>query len=139
MSIIWQRTNVWLDVDSLTRQALIDRARQASTEVDAVDAAQLLSTGAIAVDVRETEEIAEGLLKDAVVIPRGFLELRIEGKVPNRNQPLVVYCASGVRSLLATWTLRQMGYPKAVSLIGGFDGWKAAGRPWVVPQQLTSE
>src|SRR5258708_23530840 len=63
------------------------------------------------VDVRETTEWNEGHLPDALHVPRGFLELRIEEAVPGKDQPAVLYCASGVRPLLASGTLNQAGLP----------------------------
>ena len=121
----------------MTRQQLIDAARTATDEIEPAGARAMLDEGGLAVDVREAEEVAEGRLVGALTIPRGFLELRIEGRVPDRATPLVVYCASGTRSLLAAQTLRQMGYGSVRSLSGGFDAWKAADFPWEVPPRLT--
>ena len=123
----------------MNRQQLIDAAKAEVMQVDATGAEGLLSDGAVALDVREAEEVAAGQLADALTIPRGFLELRIEALASDRERPIVVYCASGTRSLLAAATLRQMGYRDVRSMAGGFDGWKASGRPWVVPPQLTND
>ena len=121
------------------RQQLIDAAKAEVVEVDLAGAEAELSAGALAVDVRESEEVAQGQLSGALAIPRGFLELKIEASVPDRAKPLIVYCASGTRSLLAARTLGQMGYRYARSMAGGFDAWKASGRAWHVPAQLTPE
>ena len=58
----------------------------------------------------------------AVWIPRGFLESKIEKHVPDRAAPIVVYCASGMRSLFAARTLAELGYTNVRSLAGGFTG-----------------
>ncbi len=90
-------------------------------------------------DVREPEETAQGTIPDAVLIPRGFLELRVEAALPDRSRPVTVYCASGTRSLLAAKTLRDMGYADVVSLRGGFNSWKDQGLPVNVPRTFTPE
>jgi len=95
--------------------------------------------GAVALDVREADETAQGILPDAVVIPRGLLEMQVEGAMPDKSRPVVVYCASGVRSVFAAKSLRDLGYEDVVSLDGGFDAWKNAGMPWRQPRTLTPE
>ena len=87
-------------------------------------------------DVREKDEFSQGHLPGTIFIPRGFLEQRIEEKIPDRAQPIVVYCAGGTRSAFAAKTLREMGYDAVASMAGGFGGWKDKGFPWVVPQVL---
>ena len=88
------------------------------------------------VDVREPDEHAQGMIPGAVHIPRGFLELRIERNVPDRQTPVVLYCASGTRSVLAARSLTELGYTNVTSLAGGFTGWKRAGLPWEQPISL---
>ena len=58
---------------------------------------ELLGNGVAIVDVRETEEFATGHLPGAKHVPRGYLESRIEGVVPDRSQRVILYCASGNR------------------------------------------
>src|SRR5215467_14246009 len=72
------------------------------------------------VDVREKIEWNEGHIPGAIHVPRGYLELQIEEAVPDRSKTIVLYCAGGVRSLIAGQTLKQMGYPNAISMSGGF-------------------
>ncbi len=91
------------------------------------------------VDVREKNEWDDGFIPGATHVPRGFLESRIEETVPDKETPLVVYCAGGVRSAFATKTLQEMGYSNVVSLAGGYGAWKNAGFPTVKPQTLTKE
>ncbi|MBX2812352.1 MAG: molybdopterin-synthase adenylyltransferase MoeB [Myxococcales bacterium] len=80
----------------------------------------------LVVDVRESHEVEAGKLPGAVHIPRGRLELEIEGVI-SPQEPVVVYCHSGLRSLLAAKTLMDMGYQQVYSLEGGVEAWKAAG------------
>lgn len=89
------------------------------------------------IDVREKQEWDEGHLPGATHVPRGYLELRIESAVPDRSTPLILYCAGGVRSLLAAQTLRAMGYDNVASMSGGFTAWKDAGLPFQLPRSLT--
>ena len=87
--------------------------RQIKSQIAEVDPAEVHAAlngangnGEIAVvDVRESDEIAQGHLPGAKLVPRGYLESRIEGAVPDRSQHVVLYCASGNRSALAAKTL----------------------------------
>lgn len=100
------------------------------TEVDVPAAAALLDAGAQLIDVREPDETESGSIAGALIIPRGMLELQIEGKITDRNRTLVVMCAGGTRSALAAQTLQAMGFTSVVSLAGGFNAWKDAGLAW---------
>ncbi len=105
--------------------------------VPEVDSAVLeRETGTAVIDVREPDEHAQGMIPGTIYIPRGFLELRIEKAVPNRETPVVVYCAGGTRSLLAARSLVELGYSNVRSLAGGFTAWKRAGLPWKQPLAL---
>jgi sulfur-carrier protein adenylyltransferase/sulfurtransferase len=113
-------------------------------EVDPSDVRAALSdangSGPIAlVDVRESEEVARGLIPGAKHVPRGYLESRIEGAVPDRSQHVVLYCASGNRSALAAKTLADLGYENVESMTGGYTLWKDRGYDVEVPRVLTAE
>src|SRR6202047_3036811 len=95
--------------------------------------------GTVLVDVRESDEWRQGHIPQAVAIPRGFLELRIEEKVPDHKTPVILQCASGTRSLLAARTLKELGYEKVYNLVGGFNSWKDRGLPWVADRQFTQD
>src|SRR5207245_7770984 len=90
----------------------------------------------VLVDVREKHEWNEGYLPGAVHVPRGFLELQIEEAVPDKSKTVVLYCAGGVRSLMAGSTLQQMGYKDVISMSGGFGQWKGSGYAFVQPRTL---
>lgn len=89
------------------------------------------------VDVREQHEFQQGFIPGAVHIPRGFLEIQAEGKLPDRNAPVVVYCAGGTRSAFAAQTLTQMGYENVLSANPGYVRWKDMRYPTDLPPQLT--
>lgn len=92
----------------------------------------------VLVDVREKNEWDEGYIPGALHVPRGYLELRIEDAVPDKSRHVVLYCASGVRSLIAGQTLKEMGYENAVSMSGGFSQWKNGGLPFIQPRTLSA-
>ena len=108
-------------------------------ETDTAGAAEIIATpGTVVLDVREADEYEQGAIPGAVHIPRGFLESQVEGKV-NRDVPVVVYCAGGVRSAFAAQTLQELGYANVISMDGGFNKWKDEGRAWRTPVSLTAE
>ncbi len=91
---------------------------------------------AVILDVREPDEYAAGALDGALHLPRGMLELQVEGRIPDKERPIVVYCAGGTRSALAAKTLGELGYRDVVSMSGGFNRWKDEGRRWSPPKVL---
>jgi len=113
--------------------------RKAIPEIDPRQAQALQAGGAILVDVREADEIANGSPRDALRLGRGFLELRIEERVPDKSTPLILMCAGGVRSLFAAEGLRQLGYEQVYSLAGGFNRWKNEGLDFEVPRTLDAQ
>ena len=108
---------------------LIEEARARITEVSAAEARALFAQPGVAFyDCREPNEYNLGHLPGAVFIPRGQLETNIEARIP-RDQRVIIYCASGNRSVLATETLLAMGYASVSSMAGGFRAWAQAGHP----------
>ena len=122
-----------------TYRDLLEQVKSRINEVDARQAQALIDAGAVVVDVREADEVAQGVVPGATTIPRGFLEARIEDAVRERDTPIVVYCAGGARSAFATESLHQLGYSNVSSLIGGLGAWKSAGLPWETPFQFSPE
>lgn len=109
-------------------------------EVDTAQADTLRGEpGAVVLDVREADEYEQGAIPGAVHIARGSLESSVEARLTDKSAPVVVHCASGVRSAFAAKTLGEMGYENAVSMAGGFNKWKDEGRDWVTPEALSSE
>ena len=117
--------------------------RQVKSQIDEVDPGQVhevLGNGAVIVDVRETEEVEAGKIPGAVHVPRGYLEQRIEGAAPDRDQRVILYCASGNRSALAAKTLKEdLGYANVESMTGGYTLWKDRGYEVEVPRAFTAE
>lgn len=95
-----------------------------SEVVDARTAKRLADEGAALLDVREDSEYREGHAPGAIHIPYQQLDRRL-AELP-RGRDLVVYCAAGVRSSLATSLLERAGLP-VVNVRGGFSSWQHAG------------
>jgi molybdopterin/thiamine biosynthesis adenylyltransferase/rhodanese-related sulfurtransferase len=95
--------------------------------------------GAVVLDVREPDEYEQGAVPGAVHLVRGNLESQIENRITDRDTPLIVQCAGGVRSAFAAKTLAELGYSDVVSMAGGFNKWKDEGREWKTPQTLTPD
>ena len=121
---------------------IIRRAKEQIREVDPRDVHDLLESrnGEVIVDVREQTEFEESHIPGAVHVPRGHLESRIEGAAGDKDQRVVLYCASGNRSALAAKTLQEeLGYRNVESMTGGITLWKDRGYEVEVPRRLTAE
>src|SRR5687768_4901921 len=81
-------------------------------------------------DVREDDETQDGILPGAQTLSRAHFESRVEDVFPDKDQEVVIYCASGARSAFAARTLSELGYTNAVSMDGGFNRWKDLGYPF---------
>lgn len=111
-------------------------ARLTVKELSTADTQDAIAAGEVLLlDVREPGEVREGHLPGAINVPRGLLEAKAdlnfphrEERLQDRDQAVIVYCASGVRSLLAAATMLQMGFENVQSMSGGFAAWKAEGR-----------
>jgi molybdopterin/thiamine biosynthesis adenylyltransferase/rhodanese-related sulfurtransferase len=121
-----------------TSRDLLAQARAVIKEIEPAEAERRLGE-VLVLDVREADEYEQGALPGALHIPRGFLEFQVEGKIPDKTTPILVYCAGGVRSALAAKTLQELGYRDVVNLIGGFNRWKDEGRPWRTPRTLSAD
>ena len=73
----------------------------------------------IVIDVREKEERNDNVLEGSIHIPISELVKSIREIVPNRNQAILVYCATGSRSIFACHILVDFGYTKVYNLQGG--------------------
>jgi sulfur-carrier protein adenylyltransferase/sulfurtransferase len=126
---------------SYTSHDLLDAARRAIPEVsvEAVAARRTRGDEVVLLDVREKDEVRTGYIEGAVTIPRGLLEFQAAAHLPQTDMDVVVYCASGARSLLAAQVLRAMGYTHVASMAGGITRWQEAGYPVVRDRQLSAE
>jgi adenylyltransferase/sulfurtransferase len=123
-------------------QDIMAEARKEIPEVSAQQVNELLKNNGnspVLLDVRESDEWRQGHLEGALPLPRGFLEIKVESAVPNKEAPIIAYCAGGVRSLLAAKAMKEMGYQNVSSMAGGYAAWKNGGFKWVQDFQYTPE
>jgi len=123
-------------------QDIMAEARKEIPEVSAQQVNELLKNNGkspVLLDVRESDEWRQGHLEGALPLPRGFLEIKVESAVPNKDAPIIAYCAGGVRSLLAAKAMKEMGYQNVSSMAGGYAAWKNGGFKWVQDFQYTPE
>ena len=90
-------------------------------------------------DVREKDEWDAGHLPGAVHVPKSYLEQWAEDRIPDKTKTTVLYCAGGVRSVMAADTLSKLGYTNLISMSGGFNRWKDSGMATVTPESFTAE
>jgi adenylyltransferase/sulfurtransferase len=122
-----------------TFKELIRQVKAQIREVSVEEAQAALGRGAAVVDVREADEWAQGHVPGALFVPRGFLEQRVEERLPDKSREVLLYCAGGTRSAFAAKTLLELGYSNVASIAGGIGRWKEAGLPLSVPRTLSAE
>jgi molybdopterin/thiamine biosynthesis adenylyltransferase/rhodanese-related sulfurtransferase len=116
-----------------TLKDMLAEARQAVPEEGPDDLSRRLAAREpiALIDVRDPDEYRDGHIEGATNISRGFLEFRIGTAVTDPETPIVLYCQSGLRSLLAAKALRELGYATVINLKGGFQKWAQSGLPVV--------
>ena len=117
---------------------LLREARAQIREVSPQEVDALPAGAATIVDVREASEWEQGHLPGALHVSKCYIEQQIEGAAPDRDAPVILYCAGGVRSLFAAQTLAEMGYTNVASMSGGFQAWKGAGLDFETPGRADS-
>lgn len=120
---------------------ILKKTHQDVSEISIQQVHELVRKGKkiILLDVREEEEHQLGYIKDALLIPRANLAGKAGTLLPEKNVPVIVYCAAGVRSLKAAKTLKELDYEQVYSMREGFDGWRAAGYEIATDSGLTPE
>src|SRR5499433_2980635 len=124
-----------------TLKDMLAEARQVVPEEGPADLARRLAAGekVAVIDVRDPDEYRDGHLEVASNISRGFLEFRVGSAVTDQTTPVVLYCQTGLRSMLAAKALRDLGYQNVINLQGGFQRWAQSGLPVVKDKPLTTE
>lgn len=93
-------------------------------EIGPADCAVALATGGtVLIDCREPDEHAICRIDGATLLPLGMWTAAYPAAFPPADQPVIVYCHHGMRSLRAVRFLRQHGHALARSLAGGIDAW----------------
>ncbi len=118
-----------------TPQEMVIEALQEVGEVSVNELSTLLAADPHihVLDVREPQEVEQGVIPKSTWIPRGMLEFQIWNLVDQLGwdpaDPIYLYCRSGNRSALAAKTLKDMGFTQPNSVAGGFTAWKDSGYP----------
>lgn len=124
---------------SINGRELVEKLRPLVDEIDVHQLKEVmeLDPNALVIDIRETTEHSVGYIVNTVNIPRGVLEMKIDGHedIISRfatldelvEQPVYLICRSGARSVLATLAIQQMGFKSVYSVNGGTMAWEAAG------------
>ena len=123
---------------------LVDKANESIKVMSPEQVKNAYDKGEITlIDVRDIRELwNEGTIKDSIHIPRGMLEFWLDpqssyyqekkiGDIKN----IVLFCALGFRSALATKALKEMGFDNVANASGGFDSLKKVGLPVVVKEK----
>ena len=87
-----------------------------SGQISAKDALEKLKNGALVIDVRSPGEFNSGHLPVPINIPLDEIETALPKRVQDKNQMLLLHCASGMRSGMAKSKLKGMGYTNAFNL-----------------------
>src|SRR3989454_3337324 len=124
-----------------TLKEMLAEARQVVPEEGPAEVARRLETGdkLVIIDVRDPDEYRDGHLEAASNISRGFLEFRVGTAVSDPSTPIVLYCQTGLRSMLAAKALKDLGYATVINLQGGYQKWVQSGMPAVKETPLTTD
>ena len=98
--------------DMKTLKEMLAEARQVVPEEGPAEVHKRLAAGdpLVVIDVRDPDEFRDGHLEAASNISRGFLEFRVGSAVRDQTTPVVLYCQTGLRSMLAAKALKDLGY-----------------------------
>jgi len=114
----------------MTSKDFVAEAKKNIVTISVSDAKTLLDKGGITfLDVRTKKEYKSGHVPGAINLSRGLIEFKIGKKIADKNAAVIVYCKTGGRSSLATYTLVRMGYKNVKSMDGGWKAWAKAGYP----------
>ena len=114
----------------MTAKDFVAEAKKNITSISVSDAKALFDKGGVTfLDVRTKKEFKSGHVPGAINLSRGLIEFKVDKKIADKNASVVVYCKSGDRSALATYTLVRMGYKNVKSMDGGWKAWTKAGYP----------
>ncbi|MBU2992854.1 rhodanese-like domain-containing protein [Octadecabacter sp. 1_MG-2023] len=105
-------------------QTLADQAREKAQEVSPEDVSELMENGAVALDIRDPDEHANGHIPGSINLSRGKLEMNVEGMLPELDTVILCYCNAYNRGALSAASLLDMGYSNAKFIGGGLNAWR---------------
>jgi rhodanese-related sulfurtransferase/mannose-6-phosphate isomerase-like protein (cupin superfamily) len=126
---------------ALSIEQMLAAARARLRRLSAREAERAMSSGAILVDIRpEAQRAREGSIEGAFLIERNVLEWRFDPTSSARlpvasgyDLRVIVFCSEGYTSSLAASALQDLGLVHATDIVGGFQAWRAAGLPTLLP------
>ena len=125
-------------------QVLVEEAKKSIETLSSEEVKKLYDQGEITlIDVRDIREVwKEGTIEHSKHIPRGMLEFWLDPQSSYYNsnkikdiKKMVLFCALGFRSALATKSLNEMGFKNVAHVEGGFDALKNAGMKVVTKEK----
>ena len=123
-------------ITSLLLATLLNACTQTTTDnavqnINAIDLNEKLKSGdeLQLLDVRTPDEWLEGTIARAILINYHSNDFKEKIKALNKEQPIVVYCATGGRSMKASKIIVEAGYQKVYNLDGGISEWKQKNYP----------
>jgi adenylyltransferase/sulfurtransferase len=124
-----------------TLKEMLAEARQVIPEEGPADLQRRMNSGekVVVIDVRDPDEFRDGHIEGSANISRGFLEFRIGTAVTDPATPIVLYCQTGLRSVLAAKALRELGYATVINLQGGYQKWVQSGLSVVRDVPMTAD
>jgi len=124
-----------------TLKEMITEARHVVPEEGPDQLQRRLKSGEplVVIDVRDPDEYRDGHIEGSTNISRGFLEFRVAGAAPDQTTPVVLYCQTGLRSVLAGKALKELGYQQVINLQGGYQKWAQSGLPTVREVPLSQD
>jgi len=129
---------------AMTIAQLVDEAATRVEELNPIQCQRWIEArpNALVVDIREPNEYREGAIAGAIHVPRGMIDLLADHeyierdvRLQDRRRPILLYCRSGLRSVLAADVLQRMGFTEVVSMVGGITDWKLVNLPLVEPPE----
>lgn len=87
------------------------------------DAVFLINKDAFILDVRESSELSQGIIKNSKHINFSSVKTSLDSIKKYKNKPIIVYCKSGARSTSISNILTKNDFDEVYSLKGGFDAW----------------
>jgi rhodanese-related sulfurtransferase len=123
-----------------TFKDLVAEGRAAAEVISPTEAQKRMqeNPNTVVVDVRQSEELASGVIPGALNVPLGVLPLRADTELPenlrepklqDRSTPVITTCGGGGQAAMAAKTLKEMGFTNVSIIDGGTRGWKEAGLP----------
>jgi sulfur-carrier protein adenylyltransferase/sulfurtransferase len=118
---------------------LLKEAKRRAHALEPDDVNKIVADGGdvVLLDVRESDEWRAGHLPGATHLSRSWFELLVDERLPDKEAPIIVYCAGGNRSALVAVDLEQLGYSNVRHMNRGFSGWREEGFRVVTPKQWT--